>query len=262
MAGLRRFLHLERPRTAKDDAAGARGTVHPERRPALGGPKSREEPPGNAARFGALEGIPAGGTPAGGEVTGAATGRFGPDREPGLELAERDPAARPFQRCPACGRDHGLHEHVCTCGARLDTPEVLAWNDRLWQERAAEDARLAAEGEEARARAAREAEELARLKREMGIELAKQVGERERARLGTDSGWSSGGGLPLGVRLWGWLPERLRVKVAGGIAAGWLVLLVAGLARRSQGMIIAAIALAVLLLAPPGRTRGRWGSWD
>jgi hypothetical protein len=215
-------------------------------------------------RFDGLEGTPARGTPAAGEATGAAADRFSPDRDPGLELAERDPAARPFQRCPACGRDHGLHEQVCTCGARLDAPDVQAWNDRLWQERAAEDARLAAEGEEARARGLREAEELARLKREMGLALAKEVGERERARLGMDPGWSggSGSGLPLGARLWSWLPERLRLKVAGGIAAGWLVLLVAGLVRRSPGMILGAISLAILLVAPQRRIRGRWGGWD
>jgi len=241
VARLRRFLHLERPRGPDTD-----------------GPAPTADP----NRFGALEGTPALGTPQVGEATGAAAGRFGPDRDPSLELAERDPSARPFQRCPACQRDHGLHEQVCACGARLDTPEVQAWNDQLWQARSAEDARLAAEGAEARARGLREAEELARLKREMGIALAQQVGERERARLGMDPGFGSAGGQPLGLRLWAWLPARLRLKVVGAIAAGWLVLLVAGLARRSPGMIFGAIALAILLLAPPGRRRGRWGGWD
>ncbi|MFT3913865.1 MAG: hypothetical protein QM704_07065 [Anaeromyxobacteraceae bacterium] len=270
---LKRFLHLERPRGPDTD--GPAPTADPGRFDALEGTAS----PGSSADSGPLRG-PTPGTS--GPPTPAAAvseaARFGPDHDPGLQLAERDPAARPFQRCPACGRDHGLHEVVCTCGARLDTPEVQAWNDRLWAERAAEDARLSAEGEAARERARREAEELAKLKYEMGVELARQVGDRERRRLGVDGGL--GGGLdPVGggagsEPLWNWLVERFpaahRLTITVGLGVAWLVLLAGGLLARRGGVVLAAIVILLALVVPPRawarRTRRgifrSWGSWD
>jgi len=169
---LRRFLNLERPRGPDDD-----------------GPA----PSVQGDRFAGLEQAPA--RPAE-RATGAAAGRFGPDLEPTLELAEAESGAQPFRRCMGCGRDHGLYDTVCaTCGASLDTPEQLAFNEGLW--------------------AARQAEELAKLRQEMGIELARQIGDRERARLGGGFGGVFGRDRgPLGLALWNALPERWRVKVA------------------------------------------------
>ncbi|MFO0584791.1 MAG: hypothetical protein U0229_21165 [Anaeromyxobacter sp.] len=263
MAGkLKRFLHLERPRDPDSD--GPAPTADHGRFDAVEGPSSTRPS------------IPSVGPRSGPESRDA--GRFGPDRDPGLQLEERDPAARPFQRCPACGRDHGLHEAVCACGARLDTPEVQAWNDRLWAERAAEDARLSAEGQAARERARREAEELAKLKYEMGVELARQVGDRERRRLGMDGGLDGGldpsAGSAGSEPIWNWLVERFpaahRLTITIGLGVAWLALLAGGLLARRAGVVLAAIVILLALVVPPRlwtrRTRrgpfGRWGSWD
>jgi len=234
---LRRFLNLERPRGPDED-----------------GPA----PSVQGDRFGGLERA----SPLPLErATGAAAGRFGPDLEPTLELAEAESGAQPFRRCMGCGRDHGLYDTVCaTCGASLDTPEQLAFNEGLWAARQAEDTRLAAEAAENTARAAREAEELAKLRQEMGIELARQIGDRERARLGGGFGSAFGGNRgPLGLALWSALPERWRVKVALAVGGAWFVLLLAGLARRSPAMLMVAIITAIALVVPRGSGRGRFG---
>jgi len=239
---LRRFLHLERPRGPDEDGPA----------PSVSG-----------ERFATLEEAPARPTE---RATGAATGRFGPEREPTLELVEVPAGEQPFRRCMGCGRDHGRYDTVCaTCGAALDTPEQHAFNEGLWAAHQAEDARLAAEAAENAVRAAREAEELARLKREMGIELARQVGDRERARLGGGFGGVFGGDRgPLGVALLRALPERLRVKIALAVGGAWFVLLLGGLARRSPGALTVAIITAIALVVPrgSGRGRGRFGGFD
>jgi hypothetical protein len=232
---LRRFLHLERPRGPDDDgpAPAARGD-----------------------RFAALERAPA--HPAA-RATGAATGRFGPEREATLELAEKEEGARPFQRCLRCGRDHGLFETACSgCGARLDTPEQNEFNERLWAERQAEEARLAAEAAESAARAAREEEELAKLRREMGIELARQVGERERRRLGLGSGARG----PLGLAVLQALPGRWRPPVVAAAAVAWLLVVVLGLARRSPSVVFLAVIAAIALVVPRRGGPGRFGGFD
>jgi hypothetical protein len=240
MAGrLRRFLHLERPR-APDPGGAVRGF--------------------EKDRFAGLEGVPS--RPMA-EAAGASAGRFDPDPGSTLELAAGEEGAQPFRRCMCCGRDHGLYDTVCaTCGAALDTPEQVAFNEGLWAERRAEDARLALEAAEGAARAAREAEELAKLRREMGIELARQVGERERTRLGGT--WGGVARDPIGLLLLRALPERWRLRAGLALGAAWLLLVVTGLARRSPAMVVVAIIALVGMVVPRGGGPGRlggFGSW-
>ena len=82
--------------------------------------------------------------------------RFAPPPPAQLELLPEDADRRPFTRCMRCGMDHNFLVAECTgCGARLDTPEQRAFNERLWAERQvarAEEERLHAEREAERAR--------------------------------------------------------------------------------------------------------------
>ena len=237
MAGrLRRFLNLERPRRDGPDGDDE---------------LSRAEV---GARFGALERAH---DREAGPATGTVAGRFGPDRESGLELAESADGSRPFQRCMRCGRDHGHYDRACTgCGASLDTPDQRAFNDRLWAERQAEDASTRAERAAEAERAAREEAELQRMRREMGIELARQVGQRESARWG--GAW--GDGRPLAVALLSRVPEEWRLRAAVGSGVAWLVALGVSAARGSAGAIVVVVAVGIALLVPRGGTAP--GGWD
>jgi hypothetical protein len=239
---LRRFLHLERPR--RDGPDGEDEHSRAERDARFSSLERAHQPPVETA-------------------TGAAAGRFGPDPEPTLELVEKEAGARPFQRCLRCGRDHGLFEAVCSgCGAGLDTPEQQAFNEQLWADRQAEEARAAAELAEAAERRQREEAELARMRREMGIELARQVGQRERARLGMDTGTLGelAGGAPLGLVLLRLFPAEWQVRVAIGAASAWVIALLVALGRRSPGAIFLVVVVGIGLAAPRTRWRGR-GDW-
>ena len=173
MSRLRRFLHIERSRTsapeAEPDAAIARRIEGLERPTAA---------PGAPAR------------------SGAVLDRFA---APALELAPAAAGERPFTRCPRCGMDHHLAAKECTqCGARLDTAEVQAFNEALWQERLAQAAREAAADEERRAARAEAEEQAARDRRAAAEGLAREVGAQERRRLDAELG--PGGEIVRGVR--------------------------------------------------------------
>ncbi len=235
---LRRFLKLEGPRperTADDGAA-----------------------PATAERFEGVE--RPGPAPERPRTSGARLDRFGPEPDPPIELVETSAGERPFTRCMRCGRDHDVFAVECDgCGASFDTEAQREFNERLWAERqkdAALEARQAAEREELRSRASAE---LGERRRAMGEELAREVGERERRRLG---GWEgeSDQGEALAFRVLALFDEpgtRAAVAVAG---AGVLVVLaIVGLAVQSaRPALYAALALAVLLFVPPRRRRRWW----
>jgi hypothetical protein len=146
-------------------------------------------------------------------ASGAELDRFGAEPPPKIELVETAAGDRPFTRCMRCGMDHHVLATGCSgCGARLDTAEQHAFNERLWarrQEEAEREARAAQELRDARARADAE---LAERRRAMGEELAREVGDRERRRLGM-GGWSgrSGGVVVVLLHLLAWL-WRLLVR--------------------------------------------------
>src|ERR671937_482510 len=158
----------------------------------------------------------------------ATTGRFTGD--PSGIAVQSDVGQRPFLRCPRCEADNTRYADRCVnCQAPLDGDNVRAWNDRLWEERQAQAAQ-----ERAAIEASRTAQ-LTEQNRQLGEALAREIGERERARLGW---WSSGSlpdATPIGVRLLAMLPrQRARIgsPVSGAPAdapSG------ARAARRSQG---------------------------
>jgi hypothetical protein len=192
MSRLRRFLHIERSRGA----------------PAA----SPERAPDAAGRFGNVERPKA--QPAAPAPSGAGLDRFGPEPPPRIELVEADASERPFTRCMRCGMDHGVFATACTgCGASLDTEAQREFNERLWarrQEEAAREERALAERAAARQG---EAAELAAARRAMGEALAREVGERERRRLGIE-GWGDRsadvGAAPLLAGVWYALTGLLR----------------------------------------------------
>jgi hypothetical protein len=169
---LRRFLSLERPRPS---AAGA---------PA----------PDERGRFEALDPV-APGAPATPSLP--PPDRFrDPPPPSGLELAAPPDGEQPFLRCRRCEADSARDARICShCGVDLRTDDQRAFNARLWAERRREadeaervNARVRAETDRARS-------ELAHARLEMAARLAREVGERERARLRAD-GWRDafGGG--------------------------------------------------------------------
>jgi hypothetical protein len=189
VSGLRRFLHLERPRSDAGEGADPVAAT--------------------AERFEGVERPGAG--PAAPSASGAELGRFGPDPEPGIELAQQDAGEQPFTRCMRCGMDHGIFATECSnCGARLDTEAQRELNERLWAERQAQAARDAAAGAERKELAARADAELSAARRAMAEELAREVGRRERARLDAE-GLGGGWALPGGAGRWRLLRWLLRV---------------------------------------------------
>jgi hypothetical protein len=155
--------------------------------------------------------------------------------------------------------DHHRLATQCTgCGESLDTPEQRDFNDRLWARHRADSAReeeAAAAQREARARA--DAELLAQ-RRAMGEELAREVGDAERRRLGDDLGGERWGGGRLVVPPW--LLESGAGKVLLGAAAVLLAALgIAALLGHPGPLILVGAVLLSLLL--PGRRRRPWWWW-
>ncbi len=231
---LRRFLHLERARP--------------------GGPTAEapELPGGTEDRIDGLEQPPKHPPAPRRTSTGARLERFGPEPEPRLELLEVD-GRRPFIRCRRCGMDSNVLATECpACGVSLDTPEQHEFDERFWTARQAEaeqEARRAAERRDLQARAE---EEDVRARRAMGEAIAREVGERERRRLGTWMGNapSAGEWSPLGLRLVRRLVADARwhapaLALAAGLAAALAGL---GIYARSAWLGIAGVVALVLLL--------------
>jgi hypothetical protein len=240
---LRRFLHLERARSERSGDADAT--------------------PATAERFGAVE--RPGERPGAPRSSGADLDRFGPEPEPSIELVASAAADRPFTRCMRCGMDHNVFATECSgCGASLDTEPQRDFNERLWARRQDEAAREARAEAERRAQAARAEAELARSRRAMGEELAREVGRRERRRLGAD-GWGglgdeAGSGAPLGWKLLRALPDW-RWQVGALVAACAVVggLVAYGRAGHPLALMVA-VFLVVVLAVPRAvwRTRRWW----
>lgn len=235
---LRRFLHLERARPA---------------RPAADSPRE-----GDAATGGRIAGLERPRAPAAGGATsrtGARLERFGPEREPSLELDETE-GRRAFVRCHRCGGDSNVFATACQgCGENLDTPEQHEFDERFWAARQAEadqEARVAREREEQRARA--EAEE-AQARRSTAEALAREVGDAERRRLGAlGDGARSGPWQPLGLRLVrrAVADERWHPLVLGLLAGLAAIVLGYGVHRGSGTVAVAgAVALIALLVHAP-----------
>ena len=238
MSRLSRFLHLERERS--------------------GQPEEADPSPGTAERFEGMERPgPGPGAP---RSSGADLDRFGPEPPPRIELLETPPGRQPFKRCMRCGMDHGVFASECSgCGASLETAAQRAFNEALWAGLREDAAREALAGAELEAARERGRAELSAARRAMGEQLAREVADRERSRLGGEGGafgdgWSSGDvGPPVGLRLlralpdWRWQLGAVLAALAilGGLTA-------AGLAGHPFALL-AAILLGVLLVVPGWR---------
>ena len=188
----------------------------------------------------------------------ATTARFTGDPS-GIAL-DRDLGDQPFLRCPRCEADNSRYAERCqNCQARLTDPEVLAWNERLWAERKAQQAH-----EQAALTAAQREQSLLQQNRMLGEALAREVGERERARLSWWS-WGDWDPTPIGVRLLSLLPTLASRVFAGAAALAVFVgAVVTALSARGhprlQGAAFVAAVLVLLLFTPnlPRRRRGWW----
>jgi hypothetical protein len=194
--------------------------------------------------------------------SGADLDRFGPEPPPRIELLETESGAQPFTRCMRCGMDHGVFATVCTnCNASLDTPAQREFNEKLWLRRKEEAAREETAAAERKVVLERAQAEMARARRAMGEELAREVGERERMRLRMEGrAWGSGsqGSLsaPIGLRLLRALPDwRFQLGVALATLAVLGGLTAIGLSGH-PGALLAAILLGILLFVPGWRGDG------
>jgi len=151
--------------------------------------------------------------------------RFSPEerRAPssGIETDEEPADAQPFLRCAQCEMDNTRFADRCAnCGAPLHTPEQDLYNRQLWQKRRAE---AAAEQEALRkmhqpAAPAAGAQSAHDARYALGEVLAREVAEREEARLS----WMSGSvDVPFGIRAVMAMQPRWRWRL-GGVIALWL----------------------------------------
>ena len=175
----------------------------------------------------------------------------------GIELETESPAEQPFLRCPVCEADNSKYAARCiNCQARLDSDEARAWNARLWQERR--------KAQEAGAQPQLDAESLLAQNRALGEALAREVGERERARL---SWLGTGDGTPAGMRLLGLIqsPGARFATVIALVATFFGSAIVAYTAKGHPALQVGGLVVAMALLAlftPNRRRRWRWWDWD
>jgi hypothetical protein len=173
----------------------------------------------------------------------------------GIALAH-DVGEQPFLRCPRCEADNSRFADRCfNCQEILTGEDVRAWNEQLWERRRAESAREQVQAQESRSQG-----EILRQNRMLGEALAREVGQRERARLS----WSSGGHdfTPVGVRLL-WLLPTARARVWAGAAAAAAFFAAGGVALMARGHPMAqaggaVVALLLLVLFAPNARYRRW----
>jgi hypothetical protein len=182
--------------------------------------------------------------------------------EPSGLALEPDAGEQPFLRCPRCEADNSRYAERCfNCQESLTGEDVRAWNEQLWAQREQELARQ----QQAQVQQRPTEQELLRQNQMLGEALAREVGDRERARL---SGWSGGNGngsdfTPVGVRLLSLFPTT-RARVIAGAAAVAAFLgagITAFLARKHPMLQGAGLVVALLLLAlftPNVRYRRWW----
>ena len=179
----------------------------------------------------------------------ATTGRF--TGEPSGLAVEHDYGEQPFLRCPRCEADNSRYAERCyNCQAALTGEDVRLFNEKLWAERKAQ----AASSKQSVA-------DLQEKNRALGEVLAREVMQRERARM---SWWNAGDdATPLGVRLLSGLPDLRWRLCAGAAMVGVFVgsVITALTARghpRLQGAAFIAAVFVVMLFTPNVPRRRRW----
>jgi hypothetical protein len=169
-----------------------------------------------------------------------------------------DLGEQPFLRCPRCEADNSRYAERCfNCQDVLTGEDVRAWNEQLWTRRQEEAAREQQQGQ------IPTEQDLLRQNRMLGEALAREVAEKERARLSWWSGGNANDFTPAGVRLLRLLPTTRARALAGAAAvAGFFgAAIVAFLARKHPMLQGGALVVALLLLAlftPNARYRRWW----
>jgi hypothetical protein len=178
-------------------------------------------------------------------------GRFVP--RPELELAP-DHGEQPFLRCPSCEADNSRFASRCVnCGSRLDTEEVRAFNDQLWEGQHAQAEVDRVETLERQRKLESDRLAFTEEQRELGESIAREVGERERVRLGSAT--------PLGLRLLSRLEGHAQIVAVVAAAALFLLCAFVAVAARDHPLLRglgAAGAVLLLALFCPRRRR----LWD
>jgi hypothetical protein len=193
----------------------------------------------------------------------ATTARF--KGEPSGMALEKDHGEQPFLRCPRCEADNSRFERRCiNCQAPLDGEDVRDWNEKLWAARRAQAAQERAQVAQRHAQRTLTEEELLQQNRMLGEALAREIGERERVRLG----WGSTGfddSTPIGVRLLSLLPTTsARVMaglIIGGVFLGCAVLAYSGPRHSPLRIAGFVVDLVLVLLFSPNVPRYRRWWW-
>jgi hypothetical protein len=227
MSHLRRFLHLEGRRKARDSAAPAE--------------------PSASSRFATLE-QPASAAPEEAFVPPATVQRFERQvSDPPLATDERALEEQPFLRCMHCQIDSSRYAQVCPqCGSSLTAPEQQEFNRALWEQR------LRYREEEAKAQ-----EEASRVRAEQQAEL--EAAYRQLERRSRPSGET-----PLGIWLLRRIADpRWRIGViVGGLLAYAVFSVVELRGGRPSFRLWLLVTLGLVALFTPPRMlvtrRRRW----
>ena len=264
MAGrISRFLHLEKPR-----GDGARGKSSPLASPGRFEPEREGGTP--AEEKGTQDqDAPVAQTPVQGrfrpEPAPPQPPAVGPPTDAPDTAAEEAAEAQPFQRCARCEADSSRFAESCqNCSAPFDTPDQRVFNERLWARLREEQAHLDEELSELRSTTAESEKDEREARRLLGILLARQVAEAERARLS----WMPGGDRvrahnrseSLGL----WLLRRIKSTRVRLLVAGCLLVVGAFIAHNALRGGAAARVFGIgffwviVLLFGPRRRRRLW----
>ncbi|MDQ3266100.1 MAG: hypothetical protein M3Y59_21005 [Myxococcota bacterium] len=201
MSRFRRFLHLEKDRAAPSTpSARSRTPVAPEAGPDEGAAREATRKTSTQGRFGAPasageESTASGPTPSA-PRSGAALERFASSPATALRTDREAAAPSAGSRCSVCEREFGRFDVACpTCGAPLDSPQQLAFSQRLSEERAAHLAQEQAELQRLRALRSGADEVQRRALAEAQQALGRELAERVRGSLLADP-WHSPSPFP------------------------------------------------------------------
>ncbi len=234
-----RFLHLER---ARDEKTPPEGQVRLQ----------------DGSRFESVVG-PGGEAPSSVAVPEAHVERFKRHGETPLALDTEHAEGPHFPRCVRCEAENGRFASTCsTCGADLQAPEQLAYNQQRRQQLAQTEARTR-EQQQARQKVQREAEAQSVAERQRYVEELHRALEKDRPLL---SRWQHLATPSFGVGLLRLIPHPL-VRWS---ALAWAISLPFLLVRFGNGPLqLVGMYLGVLtfvLFVPTSLwTAGRGGRW-
>lgn len=176
-------------------------------------------------------------------------------------ILDHDSGEQPFLRCPSCEADNNRGAERCfNCQQPLQTDDARAWNAAYWEKRRHDESGAVAPGHPALVSRPLSDEE-----RRLAEALAREVGERERARL---FGWwgAAHDPTPIGIRFLRSIGDgSTRLLVSLGFAGAFMIAaMVAVLAPAHSWLRTGALSVDVLILSvftPNLRARNSWWRW-